>query len=295
MPNPLYKLIRGNSMVQMKNYYLLTLLQNDNEVKKLLESDTALASIAKNKLNGLLQSKTACSNNVLCYTDRMQFTEQEISNVSARLTALYAAGNPLAKLVQQAVDFEPMTETVNKEAFNRVKTIKWDAYPYSVILVPGAGPEDPKVALSAEGMLRCRLAAIQYKKGVAPFIVVSGGKVHPYKTIYSEALEMKKFLIEKLNIPENVTIMEPHARHTTTNMRNCVRLIFRYGMPIEKPCISTTTAGQSMMITTTLAARCQKELNEVPFKAGKRLSETEAEFIPVIDALHINPAEPLDP
>jgi hypothetical protein len=50
-----------------------------------------------------------------------------------------------------------------------------------------------------------------------------------------------------------------------------------------------------MMITTTLAARCQKELNEVPFKAGKRLSETEAEFIPVIDALHINPNEPLDP
>lgn len=396
MPDPHYKLIRGNSMVQMKNYYLLTLLQNDNEVKKLLESDTALVSIAKNKLNGLLQSKTACSNNVLCYTERMQFTEQEISNVSARLTALYAAGNPLAKLVQQhlmasgayilfknskpvemlvkaweqdahginfaigvyaagkkpnyplidsisfdvtdkrygyflysaaytiasecadtrlfftpslntalrfleinereqAVDFEPMTETVNKAAFNRVKTIKWDAYPYSVILVPGAGPEDPKVALSAEGMLRCRLAAIQYKKGVAPFIVVSGGKVHPYKTIYSEALEMKKFLIEKLNIPENVIIMEPHARHTTTNMRNCVRLIFRYGMPVEKPCISTTTAGQSMMITTTLAARCQKELNEVPFKAGKRLSETEAEFIPVIDALHINPNEPLDP
>jgi thiamine pyrophosphate-dependent acetolactate synthase large subunit-like protein len=61
MPDPHYKLIRGNSMVQMKNYYLLTLLQNDNEVKKLLESDTALVSIAKNKLNGLLQSKTACS------------------------------------------------------------------------------------------------------------------------------------------------------------------------------------------------------------------------------------------
>ena len=50
-----------------------------------------------------------------------------------------------------------------------------------------------------------------------------------------------------------------------------------------------------MMITTTLAARCQKELNEVPFKAAKRLSETEAEFIPVIDALHIDPIEPLDP
>jgi hypothetical protein len=50
-----------------------------------------------------------------------------------------------------------------------------------------------------------------------------------------------------------------------------------------------------MMITTTLASRCQKELNEVLFQTGKRLSETEAEFFPVIDALHINRAEPLDP
>jgi hypothetical protein len=395
-PNPQYKLIKGAGMVQSKNYYLLTLLQQDSEVRKMLEGDTALVSIAKNKLNGLLQIKPACSNSVTCYAEHMQFTEKEISDVSARLTALYTAGNPLAKLVQQqlmpsgtyilfknsspvemlvkaweqdahginftigvyvagkkpnyplidsisfdvtdkryasflyhatytianecaatrlfftpslhcalrfleinereqAGDFEPMTETVNKAAITKAKTIKWNTYPYTLILVPGAGPEDPKVPLSAEGMLRCRLAAIQYNKGVAPFIVVSGGKVHPYKTVYSEAFEMKKFLIEKLNIPENAIIMEPHARHTTTNMRNCARLIFRYGMPFSKPCITTTTQGQSMMITTTLAARCQKDLNEVPFQTGKRLSETEAEFIPLIDALHINPTEPLDP
>jgi hypothetical protein len=78
-------------------------------------------------------------------------------------------------------------------------------------------------------------------------------------------------------------------------MRNCVRLIFRYGMPFNKACITTTSGGQSMMITTTLAARCQKELNEVPYQNGKSLSETEAEFYPAIDALHINPNEPLDP
>jgi hypothetical protein len=88
------------------------------------------------------------------------------------------------------------------------------------------------------------------------------------------------------------------SRTQGIQLQTCVTasgLIFRYGMPIEKPCISTTTSGQSMMITTTLAAKFRKELNEVPFKAGKRLAETEAEFIPVIDALHINPNEPLDP
>jgi len=395
-PDPHYRLIRGNSIVQSKNYYLLTLLQQDTAVRKILEHDTALAALATNKLAGLSTAGKDCTGDLSCYAGRMEFSEKEISEVSARLTALYNNNNALGRLVQkhliasgayilfknstpaellvkaweqdarginftigvyaegkkpnypfidsisfnvydkrypsllytttytvasecanarlffvpsltcalryleinereQAADYEPMTETVNKAAYKRIKTIKWASYPYSVILVPGAGPEDPKTPLSAEGMLRCRLAAVQYKKGAAPFVVVSGGKVHPYKTTWCEAVEMKKFLIEKLNIPENAIIVEPHARHTTTNLRNCVRLIYRYGMPFNKACITTTSGGQSMMITNSLAARCLKELNEVPFQNGKRLTETEAEFYPAIDALHINPSEPLDP
>lgn len=196
---------------------------------------------------------------------------------------------------EQAADFEPMEKGENKPAVDRIKAIKWNGYKYSVIMIPGAGPENPVVALSAEGMLRCRLAAIQYKKGVAPFIVVSGGKVHPYKTKFCEATEMKEFLIEKLDIPENAIIIEPHARHTTTNMRNTVRIIYRYGIPFDKPGITCTTRGQSSMIGNTLIARCLRELNEVPYKNGNRLGETEIEFYPLIEALQINPLEPMDP
>jgi len=195
----------------------------------------------------------------------------------------------------QAADFEPMMEGANKAAFNRIKTINWKAYKYSVIEIPGAGPDDPSVALSAEGMLRCRLAAIQYHQGAAPFIVTSGGKVHPYKTKFCEAIEMKKFLMEKLSIPENAIIIDPHARHTTTNMRNTVRLIYRMGIPFDKPGITCTTRGQSTMISNTLISRCLKELNEAPYKNGVRLSETEVEFYPLKEALHIFPFEPLDP
>ncbi|RYX87408.1 YdcF family protein, partial [bacterium] len=122
---------------------------------------------------------------------------------------------------EQAGDYEPMAEIVNKAAVNRVKTINWNKYKYTLILVPGAGPEKPEEALSAEGILRCRIAARHFLERMAPFIMVSGGKVHPYKTKYNEAEEMKKYLIETLSIPENAIIMEPHARHTTTNMRNC--------------------------------------------------------------------------
>jgi hypothetical protein len=196
---------------------------------------------------------------------------------------------------EQAADFEPMTKRENKEAYERIKNIQWKDYKYSVILVPGAGPDEPNEALSAEGMIRCRLSAILYHKGLAPFIIPSGGKVHPFKTKYCEATEMKKFLVEKLKVPANAIIIEPHARHTTTNMRNVARLIFRYGIPFTMPGITCTTRGQSAMIGTTLAARSLIELKEVPYKNGERLSETEIEFYPLVEALHINPSEPMDP
>jgi hypothetical protein len=194
-----------------------------------------------------------------------------------------------------AADYEPMISTVNKAAAERVKKINWSEYKYSVILIPGAGPNDPKVALSAEGLLRCRIAAHRYFEGLAPFIITSGGRVHPYKTIYNEAYEMKKYLVEYLKIPENAVIMDPHARHTTTNLRNAARLIYRYGMPFDKVAVSSTSRGQSFSIGSSLSARCEKELNTIPFKVGNRLSETEVEFYPMAAALSINPLEPLDP
>jgi hypothetical protein len=195
----------------------------------------------------------------------------------------------------QAADYEPMEQGENKAAVDRIPTIKWANYAYTVIEIPGAGPDEPSVALSAEGMIRCRLAAIQYQKGLAPFIVTSGGKVHPYKTKYCEAIEMKKFLVEKLHIPANAVLIDPHARHTTTNMRNTVRLIYRYGMPFDKPAITCTSRGQSTSIEKNQIDRCIRELNEAPYANGKRLSATEVEFYPKIEALQINPREPMDP
>ncbi|WP_209444305.1 YdcF family protein [Pedobacter borealis] len=196
---------------------------------------------------------------------------------------------------REAADYEPMAKGINLAAINQIKKTDWKKYPYSVILVPGAGPEEKDVALSAGGMIRCRLAALQYQKGMAPFIVVSGGRVHPYKTKFSEAYEMKKFLIEVLQISESAIIMEPHARHTTTNLRNCARLMFRYGMPLDKPGLACTVKSQSYNITNLLPERCKKELGYYPYKNGKRLSDTESEFYLNTTSLQIDFDEPLDP
>ena len=106
---------------------------------------------------------------------------------------------------------------------------------------------------------------------------------------------MKKFLMEKLSIPKSAIMMEPHARHTTTNMRNCVRLMFRYGMPMDRPAITCTVKSQSMYITSLVNERSKKELGYYPYKNGKRLSDTEAEFYPITTSLQIDFDEPLDP
>jgi uncharacterized SAM-binding protein YcdF (DUF218 family) len=195
----------------------------------------------------------------------------------------------------EAADHEPLANGMNKNAIAQIKKTNFSNYKYSVILVPGAGPEEPETEISAASMIRCRIAAIQYKNGVAPFIVVSGGRVHPYKTKYSEAFEMKKFMVNILRIPENAIIMEPHARHTTTNFRNCARLMYRYGMPMQKPAIVSTTKSTIPYITATLLERCKKELGYYPYKNGKIISDNEAEFYPSSLSLQIDFDEPLDP
>ncbi|AWM35194.1 hypothetical protein [Hymenobacter nivis] len=79
----------------------------------------------------------------------------------------------------EAVRYEPLTGGPNAAPTAAVACTDWARYPYSVILVPGSGPEQPGVALDSAGARRCRLAAARYRAGQAPFIVVSGGHVHP--------------------------------------------------------------------------------------------------------------------
>lgn len=105
---------------------------------------------------------------------------------------------------------------------------------------------------------------------------------------------MKKYLVNELHVPESAVIMEPHARHTTTNMRNTVRLIYQYNFPAKKPAVVITDKSQLDAIMN-MNARCERELKYVPYQLGKRLADTEVEFYPVPEAMQINAHEPLDP
>ncbi|MHC8949989.1 YdcF family protein [Sphingobacterium hungaricum] len=193
-----------------------------------------------------------------------------------------------------AAQLEPLIELENKKAFEQIAKTDFKKYPYSLLLTLGAGPGQYDQAISPGGMLRCRQAARSYFDGLAPFIVVSGGRVHPFKTPYIEAIEMKKYLITVMQVPEEAILIDPHARHTTTNLRNTSRIMINYGFPSDKFAIINSAVSHIDAVEK-MADRCIKELGYVPYSLGKRISDVIIEFQPRYESLTIDPDEPLDP
>lgn len=196
----------------------------------------------------------------------------------------------------EAGRLEPLHLGENQAAVRRIPTIRWQDSPYSTIIVPGSGTDRLTLNLSPWATMRLRLAVKRYREKKAPFILVSGGYVHPNQTPYCEAIEMKKSLIADFGIPAEAILIDPHARHTTTNLRNAARLIYRYGMPFEKPALITTDNYQSQYIKSAVfTKRCELEMNHQPHKILKRLNPFDLECLLQLDALHADAIDPLDP
>jgi hypothetical protein len=219
-----------------------------------------------------------------------------------RLTTFYAPTLGFARRLldanrrDEAGRFEPLHTGENAAALRRVASVRWADYPYSAILVPGAGNDRPDVALSPWAKLRLELAVARFQAGRAPFVIVSGGYVHPNQTPFNEALEMKRALVRDFGVPADAVIIEPHARHTTTNLRNAARLAIRYGLPSGAPMLITTDDGQSAYISgTEFHDRCLREMGHLPGALGRRLSAFDQEFTPSPRALHADASDPLDP
>jgi hypothetical protein len=174
--------------------------------------------------------------------------------------------------------------------------IDWSKYSYATILIPGNGPELTTTPISPINKMHCAIAAARYQKGLAPFIIVSGGYCYPFRGPYCEAIEMKKYLMEKFAIPEAAIIIDPHARHTTTNIRNADRLMIRYGIPLTKPSVFITTKSQTDYAAAAFFdQRNLLELGYLPYKDKNRIALHDIVFYPVMESLHMDPYDPLDP
>src|SRR5438477_7438465 len=195
----------------------------------------------------------------------------------------------------EAGRYEPLEEGENKTCLHHMKRIRWSDYPYSFILVLGAGPAD-SARISQIGAKRADQAAQLFLEHKAPLIILSGGHVHPMQTPFSEAIEMKKYVRRKLKIPEQSILIDPYARHTTTNYRNAARLAFRYGIPADLKAVVTSSEDHIASTTKeSFRSRCLKELGYFPMEFINRISPVAAEFKPSVASLFFDANDPLDP
>jgi hypothetical protein len=227
------------------------------------------------------------------------FVQQWQQQLQQRQSSFYSPALQLSLFAlhynqrNEAIRYWPTQQSLNKAAYN--KALQHDtAYPYSLILVPGAGGSDTTTRITTAGKYRCRLAVQQYLQKQAPFILVSGGYVHPFKTPFCEAVEMKRYLIDSLHIPEAAIIADPYARHTTTNLRNAARFVYWMQLPASKPMLIVTDNKQVRHILN-MQPRCLKELGYIPYSNCTQLSAQLLQAWPSITALQADIQDPLDP
>jgi len=196
----------------------------------------------------------------------------------------------------ESARYEPLITGENEKTIAAITQINFDDYPYSNIVILGNGPENNKDVLTALGKLNLQLGVIEYQKKNAPIIIVSGGHAHPFRAPFAEAIEMKKELINRYHIPENRILIDPYARHTTTNLRNAARLIINSEIPLDKLGLVVTNNSHSDYVgDNRFIKRCEKELGYIPASILKRTNSTTIEYQPKIESLHQNPLDPLDP
>lgn len=213
---------------------------------------------------------------------------QPLAHVTSH--AMQAAGR------DEAVRYEPIATGENAAAIAAIATTDFGAFPFVAILVPGQGPTDATTALNPAGAARCDLAYARFHAGLAPFFVLSGGHVHPDRTIYSEAIEMKRYLMTTYDVPESAILVDPYARHTTTNLRDVTRELFSYGAPTDGHVLVVTDAIQSIYIASDgFATRCDDELHFRPFLGLQVLTPTDTCMTMTPASLTIAASDPLDP
>lgn len=153
--------------------------------------------------------------------------------------------------------------------------------------------------LSPLGKLRSRIAASFFYENstIAPFLIPSGGKVHPNFTIYTEALEMSKWLQGQLHVKLDHIAIDPYARHTMTNLLNAARNLQRLGAPQDKKSLIVTDMSQRDSIASeNFALRSMNELGYVTGKIGPTIGQFAGEWVQDYEkCAFVDPIDPLDP
>jgi hypothetical protein len=116
-------------------------------------------------------------------------------------------------------------EPVDADALNRHFSCGRPA-PWPFLIVPGYTPRIGwRGGLHPRNLERLERALADLRAGLAPSVIVTGGAVHSPD---NEAVLMRQWLLAHDVAPEQILI-EPCARHTTTNLRNAGRILLAHG------------------------------------------------------------------
>jgi hypothetical protein len=190
-------------------------------------------------------------------------------------------------------------DALNAPALERLRDDPGHAE-YALIVVPGYTPADAAapVKLSACAEARLGLALAELEAYVAPFVLLSGGAVHPPGTPFNEAIEMRAQLIAN-GISEERLLIDPFARHSTTNLRNAGRLMLQLGLAraevvtgFDRPLFDQAFYFGAPHLST-FVERCRSELGyEVGSLAA--VDEHRVAFVPSADVARVDWRDPLD-
>ncbi len=98
--------------------------------------------------------------------------------------------------------------------------------PYAFVIVPGFTPRFGwKGGLHPKAIDRLERAMTALQQRLAPAVIVSGAAVHSPD---NEAVLMRQWLLDH-GVEAQRIVLEPCARHTTTNLRNAGRLVLSHG------------------------------------------------------------------
>jgi hypothetical protein len=87
------------SPVLEKNFYLLTRLEGETDVKRMLLEDAELRSAADAKRSALAKAADTCALEASCLLNAVRFRDEEVSSIASRLRALAAEKPALRSLV----------------------------------------------------------------------------------------------------------------------------------------------------------------------------------------------------
>lgn len=112
-------------------------------------------------------------------------------------------------------------------------------------------------------------------------------------TPYTEALLAKAYLIER-GLSRSAIIVEPCARHSTTNLRNAGRFMLKYHL---RTALVVTSADQAFYFSNGLVSSLEpRSRTQLGYVVGdlKGKTTTTVEFAPSDDVLRRG-TDPLDP